>query len=344
MQTLENEPHIVINADRTITVPPELRDIAVQYDHNVQTVTFDCPRYWDDIDMSKMIISIDYTLPNGIEDSYVCPKVTVDDADDSVIHFTWTILSDVTQESGTIEFLVCIKELDTDEVVLYAWHSKIYEGLNVLEGKYCSDKVMSDYEAGVKSVKNPLEYAKDLSNMYYTVDFPNDYELVINAPLANNFNYLCKTATGLKSVTFIGNIANDVLDIAEAFLNVTSLELVDVENCNFKIYDATRTFSGCTKLKEIKGVIDVSHVIAGVDVFKGCSALEEIRFKPSSLKMTFAMTDSPLLSAESLQSIIDCLTTVSTRQTLYLHADAVSRLTEDQLSQIEAKNWAVQAV
>ena len=44
------KPHIVINSDRTITVPNSLKRIAVQYDHNIETITFDCPRYWDELD------------------------------------------------------------------------------------------------------------------------------------------------------------------------------------------------------------------------------------------------------------------------------------------------------
>lgn len=42
-----DEAHIVINSDRSVSVPDELKNIAVQYDHNIETVTFDCPRYWD---------------------------------------------------------------------------------------------------------------------------------------------------------------------------------------------------------------------------------------------------------------------------------------------------------
>lgn len=49
----EDEPHIVIGSNRVITVPNALKRIAVQYDHNVESVTFDCPRYTDGIDMSK---------------------------------------------------------------------------------------------------------------------------------------------------------------------------------------------------------------------------------------------------------------------------------------------------
>ena len=35
------EEHIVVGADRFITVPDSLKRIAVQFDHNIETVTFD---------------------------------------------------------------------------------------------------------------------------------------------------------------------------------------------------------------------------------------------------------------------------------------------------------------
>ena len=41
----ETEEHIVVGSDRFITVPNSLKRIGVQYDHNIETVTFDCPRY-----------------------------------------------------------------------------------------------------------------------------------------------------------------------------------------------------------------------------------------------------------------------------------------------------------
>lgn len=54
------EAHIVIGKDRVITVPPDLRRLGVQYDKNVESVTFDCPRYWDGIDLLNMAMYINY--------------------------------------------------------------------------------------------------------------------------------------------------------------------------------------------------------------------------------------------------------------------------------------------
>ena len=59
------EEHIVIDSNRNIYVPEALRRIAVQYDHNIETVTFDCPRYWDGIDMSGMKAYINYRRSDG---------------------------------------------------------------------------------------------------------------------------------------------------------------------------------------------------------------------------------------------------------------------------------------
>lgn len=106
----EEEPHIVIGNDRIITVPESLKRIAVQYDHNVETVTFDCPRYWDGLDMSKMVVYINYKLPNRILGSYVADNVAVDESDTNLMHFTWTISRNVTGTEGNISFLVCIKK------------------------------------------------------------------------------------------------------------------------------------------------------------------------------------------------------------------------------------------
>lgn len=101
------EGHIIIGDDRVIHVPSELKRIAVQNDHNMETVTFDCPRYWDGIDMSEMVIYINYKLPDGTKARYIADNVRVDTSDSDIMHFDWTIMNNLTQNKGTITFLVC---------------------------------------------------------------------------------------------------------------------------------------------------------------------------------------------------------------------------------------------
>ena len=73
------EEHIIIDSNRNVYVPESLRRIAVQYDHNIEKVTFDCPRYWDGIDLSKMKIYINYRRSDGGLGQYAVENVTIDE-------------------------------------------------------------------------------------------------------------------------------------------------------------------------------------------------------------------------------------------------------------------------
>lgn len=128
----DDEPHIVVNADRTITVPDVLKSIAVQYDNNVETVTFDCPRYWDEHDFSTMHIYINFTRPDGYMNNNSVKNIRVSDTDDSIIHFDWTLGEDVTRASGKLSILVCIKNLETD--LRPHWNSRINQDLTIEPG------------------------------------------------------------------------------------------------------------------------------------------------------------------------------------------------------------------
>lgn len=138
----ETEGYITIGSDRRITVPETLKRIAVQYDHNIETVTFDCPRYWDDHDMSKMIVYINYRLPNGDLGSYIAANIT---ASGDRMTFDWTILKDVTQYKGNIAFLVCVKKTDSEGIEENHWNSELCTDMYISEGLEAVASVTYDY-------------------------------------------------------------------------------------------------------------------------------------------------------------------------------------------------------
>lgn len=119
------EPHIVIGSNRIISVPEELRKIAVQYDHNVETVTFDCPRYWDGLDMSELRIYINYMRADNNVGMSLGKNVTVDETDPSIMHFTWTITRGVTLVAGKLSFSVCIRKPTITGEEENHWNSEI---------------------------------------------------------------------------------------------------------------------------------------------------------------------------------------------------------------------------
>lgn len=129
-----DEAHIVIDNKRIITVPDKLKRLAVQYDHDIETVTFDCPRYWDGIDMSEMSIYINYLRCDTYTGSYKAQNVTVDSINNAKMHFDWTISRNVTQVIGKLVFLVCIRKTDESGNEVNHWNSELCKDCYVSEG------------------------------------------------------------------------------------------------------------------------------------------------------------------------------------------------------------------
>lgn len=159
------EPHIVIGADRFITVPKELQRIAVQYDHDVETVTFDCPRYWDGLDMSQMRIYINFMRPDKYRDCYTADNIHIDEADDTIMHFDWTISRNVTLKDGPIVFLVCIKKADAEDNEINHWNSELNTQMYISEGLEVANESMmaSDYPDYLASLER--EYGESVEKI-----------------------------------------------------------------------------------------------------------------------------------------------------------------------------------
>ena len=164
----ETEPHIVVGEDRFITVPEELRRIAVQFDHDVETVTFDCPRYWDGLDMSELSIYINYMRKDKYVGCYKATDITVDAIDSSIMHFNWKISRNVSEVMGELKFLVCIKKGDSEGYEVNHWNSELNNEMYISEGlELGSDyfdtypDIITQWEDEVNAVKQILLDARD---------------------------------------------------------------------------------------------------------------------------------------------------------------------------------------
>lgn len=163
----ETEPHIVIGRDRIIMVPEVLKRLAVQYDHNVETVTFDCIRYWDGLDMSAMPIYINYKRADGELGSYLVEDVTVDETDNTIMHFTWTISGHVSYRNGNLIFLVCAKRVDENGLELNHWNSELCMDCYISPGMEHSTSVI---EANTDIITQLLTRMDTAENAVYTAD------------------------------------------------------------------------------------------------------------------------------------------------------------------------------
>lgn len=134
---------------------------------------------------------------------------------------------------------------------------------------------------------------------------------------------------------------SNVSDTGYISVNSKTLTTFPTADCRKRSH-MNYTFSGCDKLRSIEKVIlksDGSQAFSA-NSFNALSALEEIRFE-GCIGKSLEIKGSPLLSTESVNSIISCLKdlTGTTSQILTFHADVGARLTEVQSTTITAKNW-----
>lgn len=141
----DTEEHIIIDNNRYITVPESLRRIAVQYDHRIETVTFDCPRYWDNNDLSAMNIYISYLRPDRVAGIYLANNVRIDEKDPNIIHFEWNIGEEMSMVSGEVKFSVSAKRKTDTETSEIRWYSEINDQMYVSEGIDGSDSVVAGH-------------------------------------------------------------------------------------------------------------------------------------------------------------------------------------------------------
>lgn len=102
----------------------------------------------------------------------------------------------------------------------------------------------------------------------------------------------------------------------------------------------TSTFLNCTSLITVPK-LDVSSATSFSSTFGNCISLKNISFVEESIKASISFEDSPLLTDESIQSIIDGLATVTKKTKITFHTDTVAKITEAQKTQITNKNWYV---
>lgn len=152
------------------------------------------------------------------------------------------------------------------------------------------------------SKKTTLVYA--ISNKY--IEYINYY---INSSSCLNFNSCLANTTNLK--TMVGIDCSSATNITDLYNN-----------------------SGIETIQEPFNLASVTTVNKAFHADK----LKDIRFVENTIKVSITFL-SPVLSAESIQSVIDGLATVTTAQTLTLHADVKAKLTDDQKKAISNKNW-----
>lgn len=115
---------------REITVPDTYKILGVESDEDVERVYFKCPKIvGDNIDLSSLVIFVNYQNASGEKDRYYCDDVSVKGEE---ITFSWLISRKCAKAHGTIQFIVCAKK-SVEEDVTNEWNTTIAES-EILKG------------------------------------------------------------------------------------------------------------------------------------------------------------------------------------------------------------------
>ena len=369
----ETEPHIVIGRDRRIVVPDELKRIAVQYDHNIETVTFDCPRYWDGLDMSAMNILVKYIRPDRVTGIYCCDNITTSSNSDTM-SFDWTINKKVTEVVGNLSFLVCIKNSANGNDINH-WNSELNDEMYISEGLECPDTLVAD---GLKTYDNAFAYNTDLETIPWvdtskSVSFVNTFlgcsSLTvipsIDTSKGRTFNGMLKDCislsefpsfdlsnaistfemyNGCRSITKVEKIYAPMCTMAHyMFFKCTSLETINTFEMP-KCINIEGAFYSCLNLKTLP-LLKVGERTSFSKTFFYCEELVSVSFVKESISKNISFAQSSKLSDASIKSIIDGLKPTTSDNVLKItfHTDVVNKISNNQelLDIISNKNWRI---
>lgn len=147
---IDTDPHYKIDGvTRTVVNVDETKRELVQGDHNSERFTFEIPRHVDGHDFSECnVVQVHYenvdiyeiNKSNGI---YNVEDLQVKNDDDEVVLLSWLISGNATKFVGSLSFVIrfaCVSDGQVD----YAWNTKKFKGISILEGLNNTDEVVTN--------------------------------------------------------------------------------------------------------------------------------------------------------------------------------------------------------
>ena len=335
------EAHIVVNADRSITVPNSLKTIAVEGDKDVETVTIDCVRFWDENDLSTFEIDLNYILPNG--DRWTYHPEEIYNITEDTFSFDFIIGSEITYAQGKLTFWIVAKMKDDDGTLIKQWSSLQNGDCSIAQG---GDKgeIYSPYEEGYNDGKKAEcdafwdEYQTNGTRSKYEYAFASygwtDKTFNPKYDIICGFAYSATSMFHNSLITDVQGILEKkglILDTSKTYLNSFaqySLSkrwgVIDATYCanSSSAFGYAFASAHCETIDKLI----VNDKVVTTNGFNNADKLTNITIE-GTIGKNFDIHWSPL-SYDSIVSIISHLSDTATGQTLTLSKAAVNKAFE----------------
>ena len=158
------------------------------------------------------------------------------------------------------------------------------------------------------------------------------------------FQYSTITSEELEKLNFDYTIFTKNVMLSFFFADCPNLTYV-IFNDTSKVTSFSCMFQNDANLESVKTLNFSAIPLRNTNLtnmFKGCTKLKEVRIVPDTLQAKLDFSDAPLLSDESVQSIIDGMKQITSGTvSIAFHSDTSERFTDEQTAQIEAKGWTL---
>lgn len=249
----------------------------------------------------------------------------------------------------TYEIMQGIAEINSD-VITDMQPPDFSGGTDAIETLIDESGVLDSTEGSVESKVEKLIDKAEWENFWYmqSGNWTNQFKALMNvSPYIKTLpRFKFENATDITWLTAQSSIEtidyyinSPKLTTAQApFYKCSLLKFMVGLDCS-KVTNLNSTFYGCGALETIQEPLNFSSAKTLPNTFWGCMALKNIRFVEGTIYASIDFAHSNLLSAESIQSIINGLATVTTAQTLTLNSAIV--LTDEQKATINSKGWTL---
>lgn len=129
--------------------------------------------------------------------------------------------------------------------------------------------------------------------------------------------------------------------VSGLFYDCESIEELDLSSMDIEKCDSLEeTFWYCKSLKSLNiSTWNFTNIIYLKNIFYKCISLTNLKFG-KNLKVSINLQDSPL-THESILSVINGLADVEEQQTLWFNCKNYDKLTDEDISSVNSKNWKI---
>ena len=164
------------------------------------------------------------------------------------------------------------------------------------------------------------------------------------SPSLDAMFYRAKTINAPKITVYIGDACTSMHQFVRGSTGeAEGLKTIEIIGSTRNVQSFNSAFYWRVSLEEIVCELDFSSATTVVAMFNYCSGLKKVRFKANTLSLSISFLQSPLLSTESIQSIVDGYKdmTGQTSPVLTLHPDVREKLTDTQIATLTSKNVTI---